>query len=80
MQETSTLESLLSHPAVQGGLAPFVVALIVVLILHRFRLGPLPLIARSFRFDGEVIWGLTYQILRELLQARARALRVGGRG
>jgi hypothetical protein len=29
------MEGLLSHPAVQGGLAPFVVALIVVLLFQR---------------------------------------------
>ena len=39
------MEDFLNHPAVQGGIAPFVVALIVVLILHRFRLGGLALVA-----------------------------------
>lgn len=39
------MENFLNHPAVQGGIAPFVVALIVVLILHRVRLGGLALVA-----------------------------------
>ena len=39
------MEDLFNHPAVQGGIAPFVVALIVVLILHRVRLGGLALVA-----------------------------------
>ena len=42
------MENFLGHPAVQGGIAPFVVALIVVLILHRFRLGGLALVAAFF--------------------------------
>ena len=39
------MNELLNHPAVQGGVAPFVAALIVVLVLGRLRLGGLALVA-----------------------------------
>ena len=39
------MNELLNHPAVQGGVAPFVVALIVVLLLGRVRLAGLALVA-----------------------------------
>jgi len=39
------LQELLNHPAVQGGLAPFVVALIVAELLQRLRLSGLAIIA-----------------------------------
>ena len=39
------MQELLSHPAVQGGLAPFVVALIVAELLQRMRLSGLAIIA-----------------------------------
>lgn len=42
------MEDFLNHPAVQGGVAPFVVALIVAALLHRLRLGGLALIAAFF--------------------------------
>lgn len=39
------MNELLNHPAVQGGIAPFVVALIVVLLLGRVRLAGLAVVA-----------------------------------
>lgn len=39
------MEAYLSHPAVQGGLAPFVAALVVALVLGPLRLGGLAIIA-----------------------------------
>ena len=39
------MRELLNHPAVQGGLAPFVVALIVAELLQRMRLSGLAIIA-----------------------------------
>lgn len=39
------MQGLLSHPAVQGGLAPFVVALIVAELLQRLRLSGLAIVA-----------------------------------
>jgi 8-oxo-dGTP pyrophosphatase MutT (NUDIX family) len=35
------------------------------------RLGPLPLELPCWRWDGKVVWGLTYQMLRALLAALA---------
>lgn len=42
------MEDLLNHPAVQGGVAPFVAALVVAALLHRLRLGGLALVAAFF--------------------------------
>jgi hypothetical protein len=39
------VQDLLSNPAVQGGVAPFVVGLLVALLLHRVRLGGLAVVA-----------------------------------
>src|ERR1700687_1864941 len=39
------MEEWLNHPAVQGGVAPFVVALIVMLLLQPVRLGGLAVVA-----------------------------------
>ena len=38
-------QDLLNHPAVQAGAAPFIVALVVALVLHRVRLGGLAAVA-----------------------------------
>jgi hypothetical protein len=40
-----TMTDLLQHPAVQGGLAPFLIALIVAVLLRRFKLSGLAIIA-----------------------------------
>lgn len=42
------MAEILNHPAVQGGVAPFVVALVVAALLHRLRLGGLALVAAFF--------------------------------
>jgi 8-oxo-dGTP pyrophosphatase MutT (NUDIX family) len=35
---------------------------------YAYKLGPLPLELPCWRFDGYVVWGLTYQMLRGLIQ------------
>jgi 8-oxo-dGTP pyrophosphatase MutT (NUDIX family) len=39
--------------------------------IHPYRLGPVPLRLPCWRFQGYVIWGLTYQMLRKLLDVAA---------
>jgi 8-oxo-dGTP pyrophosphatase MutT (NUDIX family) len=34
---------------------------------HEHRLGPVPMTFPCWRYDGRVVWGLTYQMLRELV-------------
>ncbi len=56
------MRELLNHPAVQGGLAPFVVALIVAELLQRMRLSGLALIA-GFTLTAYLIGGLAFDPL-----------------
>ncbi len=44
-RQEQSLEQFLNHPAVQAGVAPFVAAFVVALVLHRLRLGGLAVIA-----------------------------------
>ncbi len=53
------MEELFSHPAVQGGVAPFVVALVVVLLLGPLRLGGLA-VAAAFLTVMFFVSGLTF--------------------
>lgn len=53
------MENLLSNPAVQGGVAPFVVALVVVLLLGPLRLGGLA-VAAAFLTAMYFLSGLTF--------------------
>ena len=56
------MQELLEHPAVQAAVAPFVVGLIVALVLGRFRLGGLAVIA-GFTTAVGLVAGLTFSPL-----------------
>src|SRR5215510_12116769 len=56
------MDSLLSHPAVQGGLAPFVVGLAVVAILGRAKLGGLA-VSAGFCLAVALLSGLAFSPL-----------------
>jgi hypothetical protein len=56
------MRELLNHPAVQGGLAPFVVSLIVAELLQRLRLSGLAIIA-GFTLTVYMIGGLAFDPL-----------------
>jgi hypothetical protein len=34
---------------------------------YEYRLGPLPMTFPCWRWDGRVVWGLTFKILRDLI-------------
>ncbi len=53
---------LLDHPVVQGGVAPFVAALIVALVLGRFRLGGLALVV-GFCTTVDLVSGFVFEPL-----------------
>lgn len=53
------MEELLGHPAVQGGIAPFVVGLFVMLLLQSVRLGGLALVA-AFATAVYFVAGFTF--------------------
>jgi hypothetical protein len=67
------LNELLNHPAVQGGLAPFVVALIVALILGRVRLGGLAVVA-GFSVTVYLVSGFVFEPLSATRKIVALAL------
>lgn len=56
------MEDLLSNPAVQGGVAPFLAALIVALALSPFRLGGLAVVA-AFLTGAHFVFGLQFSPL-----------------
>ena len=56
------MNDLLNHPAVQGGVAPFVAALIVALVLGRFRLGGLAVIV-GFCTTVDLVSGFVFEPL-----------------
>ncbi len=62
---TRTMEEFLGNPAVQGGVAPFVVGLIVVAILGRAKLGGLAVVA-AFAVCVHLASGLTFTPLTAL--------------
>jgi 8-oxo-dGTP pyrophosphatase MutT (NUDIX family) len=39
---------------------------------YPYKLGPLPMDLPCWRYDGHVVWGLTYQMLRKLLEQLLR--------
>jgi len=53
------VNEVLSHPAVQGGVAPFIASLIVVLLLQSFRLGGLAVVA-AFATTVYFVAGFTF--------------------
>ena len=55
-------QDLLNHPAVQAGAAPFIVALVVALVLHRVRLGGLAAVA-GFATAVGLIAGFSFEPL-----------------
>jgi hypothetical protein len=59
------MEAFLSHPAVQGGVAPFIASLIVVTILGKARLGGLAVVA-AFAVCVSLATGLTFTPLTAL--------------
>lgn len=56
------MNDLLNHPAVQGGIAPFLAALIVSLVLGRFRLGGLAVIV-GFCTTVDLVSGFVFEPL-----------------
>ncbi|MGB7541700.1 MAG: hypothetical protein WBM28_06760, partial [Burkholderiales bacterium] len=56
------MEDFFAHPAVQAGVAPFVVALVVVALLHRLRLGGLAVVA-AFLTTYYLVAGFTFSPL-----------------
>ncbi|BBJ22376.1 hypothetical protein [Candidatus Nitrotoga sp. AM1P] len=56
------MQELLDHPAVQGGLAPFVIALIVAELLQRLRLSGLAIIA-GFAITVYLVSGFSFEPL-----------------
>lgn len=59
---TVPFQELLNHPAVQAGIAPFIVALVVALALHRIRLGGLAAVA-GFATAVGLIAGFNFEPL-----------------
>ena len=57
-----TMQELLANPAVQGGAAPFLAGLIAVVVLGRFRLGGLAVVA-AFATAVYFIAGFTFSPL-----------------
>ena len=73
------MEALLAHPAVQGGVAPFVVALVVMLLLHRIRLGGLAAVA-AFATAVYFVAGFTFTpltVTRKIILAGLLAPLIG---
>jgi hypothetical protein len=56
------LENFFAHPAVQAGVAPFAAALLVVMLLHRLRLGGLAVVA-AFLTTYYLVAGFTFSPL-----------------
>lgn len=73
------MDEWLSHPAVQGGIAPFVVALVVTLALRPFNLAGFAVIA-GFGVTAYLLNGLTFEPLtatRKIILVTAAAAVVG---
>ena len=73
------MEALLSHPAVQGGVAPLVAGLVVAIVLGRFNLAGLA-VAAGFCVCAYLLNGLTFEPLtatRKIILAAVAAAVIG---
>src|SRR5262245_22696243 len=80
------VEALLNHPAVQGGVAPFVAGMVVAIVLARFRLAGLAVVAAfavcAWLLNGFALMPLTAtrKIILVTLAAAVIGVIVDGRG